>query len=61
MNFLPNPGKYNKKDFNNSLENYFRQIMLRTHFKNDKENRYWLPLKIEKISLYLKPRKAAWW
>ena len=40
MNFIPNPGKYNKKDFNNDTDTYFRRIMLRAHFKNDEPYQY---------------------
>ena len=40
MNFIPNPGHYNKKDFNNDLDDYFRRIMLRAHFGNNEPNIY---------------------
>ena len=39
MNFIPNPGKYNKKDFNNDIDSYFRRIMLKAHFKNENMNK----------------------
>ena len=34
MNFVPNPGKPNKKIFDEDLEKYFRRIILKAHFKD---------------------------
>ena len=53
---MPNPGKPNKKDFDNDANSYFRRIMLRSHFGNEetpayegfsaKGNPEWTPNKI---------------
>ena len=32
MNFVPNPGKPNKKDLETDMNAYFRRVMLRAHF-----------------------------
>ena len=40
MNFIPNPGNYNKKDFENDLQNYFRRIMLKAHFLGNEKQEY---------------------
>ena len=40
MNFIPDPGNYNKKDFNNDLDNYFRRIILKAHFQTDTAHEY---------------------
>ena len=56
LNFVPNPGKPNKKDFKEDTEKYFRRIILKSHFGNEKQpepdglqkstNSNWLPKKI---------------
>ena len=40
MNFVPNPGKPNKKNLETDINAYFRRIMLRAHFgpSNDRPN-----------------------
>ena len=35
INFVPNPGRPNKKDFQNDTENFFRRILLKAHFGNE--------------------------
>ena len=40
MNFVPNPGKPNKKIFNEDLEKYFRRIILKAHFKDSPKFEY---------------------
>ena len=56
LNFVPNPGKPNQKDFNNDTNKYFRRIILKGHFGNEeppksegyitKRNPDWTPHKI---------------
>ena len=56
LNFIPNPGKPNKKDFKNDTENFYRRIMLRAHFGNEepppyegysnKNNSSWTPREV---------------
>ena len=40
MNFVPNPGKYNKKIFEDDMEKYFRRLALRAYFKSDQKFKY---------------------
>ena len=34
LNFIPNPGKPNKRDFDNDTANFYWRIILRAHFGN---------------------------
>ena len=40
LNFIPDPGPYNKKIFNEDLEKYFRRIILKAHFQDSPEYKY---------------------
>ena len=35
LNFIPNPGKPNQKNFKNDADNFYRRIILRAHFGNE--------------------------
>ena len=40
MNYIPNPGNYNQKDFDNDLNDYFRRIILKAHFQSERTDEY---------------------
>ena len=40
LNFVPNPGKHNKKIFSEDLDKYFRRIILKAHFKDSPKYAY---------------------
>ena len=56
LNFVPNPGKPNKKDFQNDTKNYFRRVILKAHFGAEDpkppdglrptSNKEWIPKQI---------------
>ena len=56
LNFIPNPGKFNKNIFKKDRETFYRRIMLKSHFGNSEPepymgykkqpNKEWLPKEI---------------
>ena len=50
LNYIPNPGKPNTKDFNNDKDNFYRRIILRAHFGNNEPAPY----------LGYKNKKSSW-
>ena len=40
MNFIPNPGNYNKKDLDIDLNNFFRRVIFKAHFQAENSGVY---------------------